>query len=56
MSNYKTFSQRVKTANSIDELKGLEIALVRLYNASVFTVSQFKRLDSLILDKYIELE
>jgi len=51
MSNYSSFVKRINQAETYLKLKALEASLDRLYNAGIFTVSEFKRLDSKILDK-----
>lgn len=55
MSNYKAFTSRIRKAETLETLKNLDRSLDRLYNAGIFTTSQLKRLDLLIVDKKIEL-
>lgn len=52
MTNYKSFAARIEKAKSLGELKNLEKSLDRLYNAGVFTVGEYSRLDGLILNKF----
>lgn len=50
-ANYKTFVARIETADSQEKLKRLEISLDRLYNAGIFSVTEFARLDIKIFEK-----
>jgi len=51
VSDYITFKKRINKATTQHELDRLDISLDRLWNAGVFTQSEFIRLDSAILDK-----
>ena len=50
-ANYKTFFNRIETADSQEKLKQLEVSLDRLYSAGIFSLAEFKRLDDKILEK-----
>lgn len=50
-ANYKTFIDRIEAADSEEKLKRLEVSLDRLYNAGIFSLAEFKRLDDKILEK-----
>lgn len=54
-SNYESFVKRINDANTLEDLKKLEKSLDRVYNTGVISVSEFKRLDSKMLDKFAEL-
>jgi ribosomal protein S20 len=56
MTNYVSMSQRIKAATSEEDLAKLEKSLDRLYNAGIFSVNEFSRLDSLILKRYAQIE
>lgn len=50
-ANYSAFIARIEAADTQGELKSLEASLDRLYNAGVFSVRDFQRLDNKILEK-----
>lgn len=50
-TNYTSFIKRIKAADSEEKLKRLEVSLDRLYNAGIFSLAEFKRLDDKILEK-----
>jgi len=49
--NYDYFVDRIEAADSQEKLKQLEVSLDRLYNAGIFSLAEFKRLDNKILEK-----
>lgn len=53
--NIVSFIERINNEDTYEGLKKLEISLDRLYNAGIFSVSEFKRLDSKILDKLVNI-
>lgn len=50
-TNYASFVKRIKASDTKEKLKQLEVSLDRLYNAGIFSVAEFKRLDNKILEK-----
>lgn len=56
MTNYQSFTQRIKQANNQAELDKLSTSLDRLYAAGMVTISEFSRLDGKILDRAIAIE
>lgn len=56
MTNYKSFVYRIKEAQSNHDLKALEKSLDRLFNAGIFTVNEYSRLDNLIMIKFYKIE
>ena len=54
MSNFKSFSAKIKKATNKSDLDKLEKSLTLLYDAGQLTVSEFQRLDIKIIDKSIE--
>lgn len=55
-SNYASFAERIRQAETPAQFDRLEQSLDRLYNAGVFTVSQFARLDGILIDARIAAE
>lgn len=55
MTNYQSFIGRIEKENTYDGLKKLETSLDRLYDAGIFSVSEFKRLDTKILNKLVDM-
>ena len=53
---YKTALQRLKKANTIEELNRLDRSFERVYNAGCFTVSEYSRLVTKLTDKEVKLE
>lgn len=56
MTNYQSFTQRIKQADTPEELQRLSNSLDRLYTAGIFTISEFSRLDAKILDHGLPFE
>lgn len=56
MTNYQSAKRRIDKAGTKLKLEKLERSFMNLYNAGQLTVNEYKRLDSLIVDKYITLE
>lgn len=52
-TDYQSLVERINNENTYEGLKRLEISLDRLYNAGIFSVSEFKRLDSKIIEKLV---
>jgi len=51
VTDYISFKTRINKAKTQQDLDRLDISLDRLWNAGIFTQSEFIRLDSAILDK-----
>jgi hypothetical protein len=51
VTNYTSFKTRINKATTLQDLDRLDISLGRLWNAGIFTQSEFISLDSAILDK-----
>ena len=56
MSDYKKFANKIRKAKDLETLNKLENSLTNLYNNGIFTVSEFSRLDILLIDNKIKLE
>lgn len=56
MTAYASFAKIIRSQDSIEGLLSLEPRLDRLYNARVFTISEFTKLDCLLIDSIINLE
>lgn len=56
MTAYASFVKIIRSQDSIEGLLSLEPRLDRLYNARVFTISEFTKLDCLLIDSIINLE
>jgi hypothetical protein len=52
MSNYQSAVKRIQSADNLGKLERLERSLDNLYNMGLFTVSEFVRLDCLLMDQY----
>lgn len=48
-SNYKSFARRIKAASK-DELSNLDRSLDRLFEAGLFTISEYQILDQKIIE------
>ena len=53
-TNYQSFRDKIREADPADAPK-LEKALDRLWDAGIFTVAEFQRLDALICNKNLKL-
>jgi len=56
MTNYKLMTRRINNAITISDLKDLDKSLDRLFEAGVFSISEFDRLDDKILRRVFKLE
>lgn len=56
MTNYQSAIKRIQKAETETQFRKLEKSFMNLYNAGQLTVSEYKRLDSKLFDKLIELE
>jgi len=54
--NFQSMKSRIDNADTLEALHAYEKSLDRLWNVGAFTVAEFKRLDSLIIDKQIKIE
>jgi hypothetical protein len=55
-SNYQSALERIKSASSVEALRKLDKSLVRLWEAGVFTESEFSRLDRRLVDRITAME
>lgn len=55
-TNYNSFTDRVKKALTPQDVRALEKALDRLYNAGVLTVNEFTRLDAKLVRRSTEIQ
>lgn len=53
---YKCFRDRIHKADTVLEYRKLEKSLIRLYNAGIFTVNEFSRLDTMIFERICKTE
>jgi hypothetical protein len=56
MTNYASMRARIARADSLADTAKLERSLDRLYNAGVFTPNELGRLDSLIMDRNVQIK
>jgi ribosomal protein S20 len=56
MSNYQTMAQRINTADTLEALNKVEASLDRIFNNGIFTVNEYSKLDSKIVDKQVAIE
>jgi hypothetical protein len=56
MTNYTSFTKRIRAANTLSDIMALDTSLTRLYDAGIFTPKELGRLDLLILQRIIEIE
>ena len=56
MSNYQSAVKRIQSADNLDKLERLERSLDNLYCMGLLTVSEFVKLDCLLMDQYCLLE
>ncbi len=56
MSNYQTAVKRIQSADNLGKLERLERSLDNLYNMGLLTVSEFVKLDCLLMDQHCLLE
>jgi ribosomal protein S20 len=56
MTNYQAMVQRINQANTVEALAKVESSLDRIFNSGIFTVNQYSKLDSKIVDKQIAIE
>jgi|DEB0MinimDraft_6_1074348.scaffolds.fasta_scaffold57153_1 ribosomal protein S20 len=56
MTNYQAMVQRINQANTVEALAKVELSLDRIFNSGIFTVNQYSKLDSKIVDKQIAIE
>ena len=56
MSNYQSAVKRIQSADNLGKLERLERSLDNLYNLGLLTVSEFVKLDCLLMDQYCLLE
>lgn len=50
---YKAFNNRINEAQTTEQLQRLEKSLTRLFDAGIFSPSQYSRLDIKLMDKGI---
>ena len=55
MSNYQTAVKRIQSADNLGKLERLERSLDNLYTMGLLTVSEFVKLDCLLMDQYCGL-
>jgi len=56
MSNYQSAVKRIQLADNLGKLERLERSLDNLYCMGLLTVSEFVKLDCLLMDQYCLLE
>lgn len=55
MTNYATFTARIRKAKTIADCDKLDRSAQNLYEAGAFTVNEYGRIDGLIVDRRIAL-
>ena len=55
MSNYQSAVRRIQSADNLGKLERLERSLDNLYCMGLLTVSEFVKLDCLLMDQYCVL-
>jgi len=56
MNYYQYSLSKIKTAKTVEQLSKVEVWLEKMYNAGVFTPSEFGRLDDKLVDHSLKLE
>ena len=56
MNYYQYSLSKIKTAKTVEQLSKVEVWLEKMYNAGVFTTSEFGRLDDKLVDHSLKLE
>ena len=56
MNDYQYSLSKIKTAKTVEQLDNVELWLEKMYNAGVFTPSEFRRLDCKLVDRFLQLE
>ena len=56
MNDYQYSLSKIKTAKTVEQLSKVEDWLEKMYNAGVFTPSEFRRLDRKTVDRFLQLE
>lgn len=55
-TNYASMAGRIRKCKTLDALTNIGKSLERLYLAGIFTVSEFQRLNIMIIDQIIKIE
>tara|TARA_R110002153_G_scaffold199496_2_gene352860 strand:- start:149 stop:331 length:183 start_codon:yes stop_codon:yes gene_type:complete len=53
LAEYNTFNNRIREAQTIEQLQRLENSLENLFSNGIFSPTQYQTLDLKIMDKYI---
>ena len=56
MNYYQYSLSKIKTAKTVEQLDKVEVWLEKMYNAGVFTLSEFRQLDCKLVDHSLKLE
>lgn len=56
MTIYRSMSARIRRAKTLYDISKIEKSLDRLYNAGILTVADFKRLDTLLMERQAIME
>lgn len=56
MTNYSAMAKRIKACKTLEEIRRCEKSLDRLYNARIFSASEFMHLDNVVMQQYIKIE
>ena len=56
MNDYQYSLSKIKTAKTVEQLDNVEVWLAKMYNAGVFTPSEFRQLDCKLVDHSLKLE
>jgi hypothetical protein len=55
-TDYQSALDRINSAPNVEALRKLDNSLVSLWEAGIFTESEFSRLDRRLVDRMIEME
>jgi hypothetical protein len=55
-TDYQSALHRIKSAPNVEILRKLGKSLVRLWEAGIFTESEFSRIDRRLVERMIEME
>jgi hypothetical protein len=55
-TDYQSALERIKSAPNVEILQKLDKSFVRLWEAGIFTESEFSRLDRRLVDRMIAME
>ena len=56
MTNYESMMKRIRAATALEDIRKIERAMDRLYEAGIFTDAEFSGLDDKVMARFIKIE